>query len=59
MSNDKELEIVVNNEKEWRKYMIKRLDKLDQDFNIFKLKSFGFLTVLSAIMNFLMKHYDK
>lgn len=59
MLNEKELSIVVDNEREWRKYMIRRLDKLDQDFNIFKLKSLGFLTVISGIINIALRHYDK
>jgi hypothetical protein len=45
------LDNILENEKEWRRYMVKRLDKLDQDFNLFKIKTFGFVTVLTAAVN--------
>lgn len=59
MPSKEELSLIVNNEQEWRRYMITRLDKLDQDFNIFKLKSLGFLTVISGVINLVLRNFDK
>lgn len=50
-------EAVIENEKEWRRYMIKRLDKIDNDFNIFKIKAYGFMTVVTAIMNLALEFF--
>lgn len=51
------LDIVQENEKEWRTYLIKRLDKLeenqnvmDKDFNVFKIKAYFFLGFLSCAL---------
>ena len=37
--------------------MIKRLDKIDNDFNIFKIKAYGFMTVVTAIMNLALEFF--
>lgn len=47
MSRD--LEKIIENEKEWRRYIVTRLDDLEKDYNIFKVKAFTVIGVLIAL----------
>jgi hypothetical protein len=52
-------EALIENEKEWRRYVVKKLDSLERDYNIFKVKAFAFMSVVSFIINFVMKFLTK
>lgn len=42
---------LIENEKEWRRYVVKKLDALEKDYNMFKIKAFAFMSVVSFIIN--------
>lgn len=44
------LDQIVSNDKEWRIYMIGRIDRIDEDLNKFKIRTIGFMTVFTAIV---------
>lgn len=56
MKNTDNYEALIENEKEWRRYVVKKLDSLEQDYNLFKIKAFAFMSVVSFIINFVMKY---
>lgn len=47
--NDKNIEEIIENEKEWRRYIVTRLDELEKDYNIFKVKAFTVIGILVAV----------
>lgn len=50
---------LIENEKEWRRYVVKKLDALEKDYNLFKIKAFAFMSVISFIVNFAIKYVTK
>lgn len=50
-NQDKNYDALIENEKEWRRYVVKKLDSLEQDYNLFKIKAFAFMSVVSFIIN--------
>ena len=42
--------MILSNDKEWRKYMIGRIDRIDDDLNKFKIRTIGFMITFTAIM---------
>lgn len=42
---------LIENEKEWRRYVVRKLDNLEADYHIFKIKAFAFMTVIGFIIN--------
>jgi hypothetical protein len=50
------IEAIIENEKEWRRYVIRKLDDLEKDHNIFKIKAFSFMAVVSFIINIGLKY---
>lgn len=40
------LDLIVDNEREWRQYIIEKLDRLDKELSTFKIKMYG----LSALI---------
>ena len=57
--SDKNYDALIENEKEWRRYVVKKLDSLEQDYNIFKVKAFAFMSVTSFIINVAMSYLTK
>lgn len=51
--------LLIENEKEWRRYVVKKIDRLENDFNLFKLKAFGFMSVVSFIINVALRYITK
>lgn len=44
--------LLVENDREWRTYIIKKLEKMDSRVGKLEVKAFGFLTVLFAVGEF-------
>ncbi len=55
---DHDIEKLLDNEKEWRRYMIKKVDKMDDSLNNFKIKTISFFTVITVALN-AISHYLK
>ena len=53
---DDNINKIIENEQEWRRYMVKRLDKIENDFILFKGKAFGFLSVLTVCFNLIFDY---
>jgi hypothetical protein len=65
MSNDK-MEIIVDNEREWRLHILRKIDrmedkfdKMEHDFNFFKIRSFGFIAVLVGLIEVITKYFSR
>lgn len=50
---------LIENEREWRRYVVKKIDRLENDFNIFKVKAFAFMSVVSFIINVAIGYITK
>ncbi len=57
--SDEKLQLILENEKERRKYMIDRLDNLEKDYNIFKVKAVGILAVMVTVAEILKMKFFK
>lgn len=57
--SDEKLQLILENEKEWRKYMIDRLDNLEKDYNIFKVKAVGILAVMVTVAEIVKMKFFK
>lgn len=56
---NQEIDVIINNEKEWRRYMVKKIDNLEKEFGIFKIKAFSFMAVMSFILNVAVTYVTK
>lgn len=54
--NLEDIEPLIENEREWRRYMIRKLDRIESDLNIFKIKAYGFIAVLTAVFNVISEY---
>lgn len=78
MSNEqKDYDEVIGNEKEWRRHILKKLDRMEDrrrddnqiifkkydrmnhNFNVFKIKSFGFITLLIGGVEAFSRYFNK
>ena len=49
-------EVDIENEKEWRRLMYKEIKEVRKDLHLFKVKTFGFVTVLVALAEALKQY---
>lgn len=49
--------IIQSNEKEWRRTLWKRFDRLEERFNSFQIKALSFIIVLTAGIELAVKYY--
>lgn len=57
--DDKTLELVVENEREWRKYMIQRMDDLDKELSTFKVRVFMFASFFGGASGISVEYLTK
>ena len=57
MDQDKHLDLIADNEREWRQYMMKRVDEvaakvdhIDKELSTFKVKVFSFASIFGGGM---------
>ena len=43
------LDLIVENEKEWRQYMIEKVDRIDKELSTFKMKVIGFASFFGGV----------
>lgn len=48
--DDNRIDKIIENEQEWRRYVVKKIDKVESDLNSFKIKMIGMVAVFSAIV---------
>lgn len=48
MEKDK-LDLILENEKEWRQYMIEKLDRIDSELSTFKMRVIGLASFFGGI----------
>jgi hypothetical protein len=48
---DRRVEHLIDNEKEWRRYIVKKVDKIDDELKIFKIKAYTFMGALTIVAN--------
>lgn len=54
---EKDYDAIIENEREWRRYVVVKLDKLETEHNSFKIRAIGFMSTMSFVINIAMKYF--
>ena len=49
---NKEIELLAENEREWRQYMITKIDRIDKEMSTLKIKVFGIASLFGGSAGF-------
>lgn len=47
MDND-QVQMIIENEREWRQYMIEKLDRIDNELSTFKIRVFSLASIFGG-----------